>query len=111
MNRTLILAGVAACVITTPIVAQDGRQPSPDGTSATQVSGRYVGAENPTYQGGKWIEIVYGRPLKRGRDLWGSGADYGKKVNAGEPSKSPGMRKRPGGKVESEYWSDRVARR
>jgi hypothetical protein len=24
--------------------------------------------------------MTYGRPLKRGRDLWGSGADYGKKV-------------------------------
>src|SRR5437879_1986296 len=86
MNRTLILAGMAACLITTSIVAQGGRQPSPEGTSAAQVSGRYVpGGESPTYQGGKWIEIVYGRPLKRGRDLWGSGADYGKKLNDGAP--------------------------
>src|SRR5262249_44805043 len=35
--------------------------------------------------GGKWIEITYGRPIKRGRDLWGAGADYGKMVNAGAP--------------------------
>ena len=39
----------------------------------------------PIYQGGKWIEIAYGRPLKRGRDLWGSGADYGRQLNAGAP--------------------------
>ena len=87
MNRTLILAGIAACLMTASIVAQGGgRQPSPEGTSAAQVSGRYVaGGESPTYQGGKWIEIVYGRPLKRGRDLWGSGSDYGKKLNDGAP--------------------------
>lgn len=87
MNRTLILAGIAACSMTASIVAQGGgRQPSPEGTSAAQVSGRYVaGGESPTYQGGKWIEIVYGRPLKRGRDLWGSGSDYGKKLNDGAP--------------------------
>jgi hypothetical protein len=33
------------------------------------------------YQNGKWIEITYGRPLQRGRDLFGSGADYGKAAN------------------------------
>jgi hypothetical protein len=86
MNRTLILAGIAACVITTSVVAQGGRQPSPEGSSATQVGGKYVsGGESQVYQGGKWIEIVYGRPLKRGRDLWGSGADYGKKLYDGAP--------------------------
>ncbi len=37
------------------------------------------------YEGGKWIEITYGRPIKRGRDLWGSGADYGKSAVAGAP--------------------------
>jgi Protein of unknown function (DUF2911) len=86
MNRTLILAACAACVFTTSVVAQSGHQPSPDGTAAVQLGGRYVpGPESPIYQGGKWIEILYGRPLKRGRDLWGSGADYGKKLNDGAP--------------------------
>jgi hypothetical protein len=37
------------------------------------------------YEGGKWIEISYGRPIKRGRDLWGSGATYGKALNADAP--------------------------
>ena len=86
MKRTLILAAAAACVLTAGLLAQGGRQPSPDGTSAAQVGGKYAtGPENPIYQGGKWIEIVYGRPLKRGRDLWGAGADYGKKLNDGAP--------------------------
>jgi hypothetical protein len=86
MNRTLILAGIAACVITASVVAQSGRPPSPEGSSATEVGGKYVsGGESQVYQGGKWIEIVYGRPLKRGRDLWGSGADYGKKLYDGAP--------------------------
>jgi hypothetical protein len=57
------------------------RPASPAGAAATQIGGQYVtapGANAPSYQGGKWIEITYGRPIKRGRDLWGSGADYGK---------------------------------
>jgi hypothetical protein len=37
------------------------------------------------YQNGKWIEIAYGRPIKRGRDLWGSGASYGQMLDAGAP--------------------------
>jgi hypothetical protein len=66
---------------------------SPTGTAATQVQGKYVkpagrgafalGGAN--YEGGKWIEITYGRPLKRGRDLWGSGANYGKDALVGTP--------------------------
>jgi hypothetical protein len=46
--------------------AQQRRPASPEGTSATQVNGR-------------WIEIVYGRPILRGRtNIFGTGADYGK---------------------------------
>ena len=74
-------------------VAQENRPMSPTGTAATQVLGNWVkptGRGAPTlggesYQGGKWIEITYGRPIKRGRDLWGSGANYGKAALAGAP--------------------------
>ena len=39
---------------------------SPAGSSQTQIGGTT----------GKWIEITYGRPIKRGRDVWGSGPTY-----------------------------------
>lgn len=46
--------------------AQQGRPASPEGTASTQVNGR-------------WIDIVYGRPILRGRtNIFGSGADYGR---------------------------------
>jgi hypothetical protein len=75
------------------VVAQDTKPMSPQGTAAAQVGGKWVkpaGRGAPTlggetYQGGNWIEITYGRPLKRGRDLWGSGADYGKAALVGTP--------------------------
>lgn len=63
------------------------RPASPAGSAQTQVGGSYVkddkGGER--YEGGKWLEITYNRPIKRGRDLFGSGADYGKTLNAGAP--------------------------
>ena len=77
----LLCAGLAA--------AQDKRPMSPRGTVATQVGGKWV---NPTdeerrrYEGGKWVEVDYGRPILRGRqNIFGSGADYGKGVNGGAP--------------------------
>ncbi len=52
-----------------------------------EVGGKYdPKAAEPTYQGGKWIEITYGRPIKRGRDLFGgSGGSYGKVANPDAP--------------------------
>lgn len=63
------------------------RPASPTGTAQTQVAGEYTKDEKgrTTYQGGKWIEITYGRPIKRGRDVFGTGADYGKTLYAGAP--------------------------
>jgi hypothetical protein len=60
------------------------KKPSPDAHAATHVGGRYAGAQ-PVYLGGKWIEISYGGPIKRGRDLWGSGESYGKMLDNGAP--------------------------
>lgn len=82
-----VLTGVlAAGLVSTVVWAQGGRPASPAGSSATQVGGKYVpGGEAPRYEGGKWLEIFYGRPIKRSRDLFGSGADYGKKLNDGAP--------------------------
>jgi hypothetical protein len=68
-------------------LAQGQRLPSPPGTAAVEVGGKYVStADGPVYQGGKWIEVSYSRPIKRGRqNLFGAGADYGKALNAGAP--------------------------
>ena len=89
-----VIALVLSCIGLAAIVAaQENRPLSPNGTAATQVQGKYVKPEGrgapalggANYQGGKWIEITYGRPLKRGRDLWGSGANYGKDALVGTP--------------------------
>jgi hypothetical protein len=93
MKRTAIITALAGLALGASVLAQD-RPLSPTGTAAAQVAGKWVkpstGRGAPTlggetYQGGKWIEITYGRPLKRGRELWGSGADYGKAALAGTP--------------------------
>lgn len=85
--RTLVLAIGMIAVAALLVQAQGQKPASPPGTAATQVLGKYVdGARGPSYQGGKWIEITYGRPIKRGRpNLFGAGADYGKTLNAGAP--------------------------
>jgi len=59
-----LILGIASLGAT--LDGQQRRPASPEGTSATQVNGR-------------WLEIVYGRPILRGRTaIFGSGADYGK---------------------------------
>jgi hypothetical protein len=87
MKSSLIAAGLAATALTAGVLAQGERDPSPAGTAATEVLGTYdtSAIPQPVYKGGKWIEITYGRPIKRGRDLWGRGADYGKSLNSGAP--------------------------
>jgi hypothetical protein len=69
--KNKLIGGVAlsaAVVALSALASAQGggrRSPSPAGASAAQVNG-------------KWIDITYGRPLKRTRDIFGSGADYGK---------------------------------
>ena len=76
------MAVAAAAAINTALLAQGGRPASPTGSSAADIGGRV----ESTYKAGKWIEITYGRPIKRGRDVFGgSGADYGKLVNPDSP--------------------------
>ena len=84
MSRLLITVMAIIALAGTSIVAQQ-KKPSPDAYAATQVGGHYVGASEPDYVDGKWIEISYGGPIKRGRDLWGSGPTYGKMLNNGAP--------------------------
>jgi Protein of unknown function (DUF2911) len=88
MTRTWIATGAVALLLTAGLVAQGGRRPaSPAGSAATEVGGKYdtSGAE-PVYKGGKWIEITSGRPIKRGRDVFGGTGDkYGKVANPDAP--------------------------
>lgn len=57
--------------------------PSPMGQAAVQLGGRWEKtADGERYRDGKWVVVDYGRPLLRGRTgIFGSGADYGKRVN------------------------------
>lgn len=82
--RTLIAMSLAL-MTAVPAVQAQRRVTSPDGHAAAEIRGHYEGAEDPVYVGGTWIEISYGRPLKRARDLWGSGRAYGRYLNHGAP--------------------------
>ena len=57
---------LVAVLVFVPVDAQQRRPASPEGVASTQVNGR-------------WIDIVHGQPILRGRtNIFGSGADYGK---------------------------------
>ena len=76
----MALASVSMAAQTQP------RVPSPPGTASTVVGGQWVkdaqGAA--VYEGGKWIEVSYSRPILRQRqNIFGSGAEYGVAVRAG----------------------------
>jgi len=85
--RTPGLIALAVLAGTSLLVAQQPRPASPRGSAATQVGGKYVKTERgQRYEGGKWIEITYGRPILRGRtNVFGAGAEYGKALYAGAP--------------------------
>ena len=84
-TRHAILIGGMLAIAAGVMVGAQQRAPSPDGLASTEVGGRYEGARTPYYVGGKWIEVSYGRPIKRGRELWGSGSTYGVWLNRGAP--------------------------
>ena len=87
MTSRLIAAGAVALACSVVTMAQGGRPASPAGTASTEVLGKYeTSGGEAVYKGGKWIEITYGRPIRRGRDvLGGSGASYGKVANPDAP--------------------------
>jgi hypothetical protein len=76
-NLKLSVVGISlvlASVLSLAVLAQEGQRPaSPPGTASTQI-------------GDKWIDVTYSRPILRGRQgIFGSGAEYGKKLYAGAP--------------------------
>jgi hypothetical protein len=89
-GRKFWTVSVAALTFVGVALAQQQRKPpSPPGTAATMVGGTWSAPDKEgerRYEGGKWIEIVYSRPILRGRtDIFGKGAEYGKAVNGGAP--------------------------
>lgn len=85
MSRRLLATAALTVALGLALAAQGARRMSPPGSSAAQVSGRWTQGQRQqfslgrgAYEGGKWIDLTYGRPLKRGRDLWGAGPTYGK---------------------------------
>jgi hypothetical protein len=93
MTHRWIAAIATVAAMGATVVAQEPRPLSPTGSTAAHVLGKWVkpaGRGAPalggeSYEGGKWIEVTYGRPLKRGRNLWGAGAEYGKAALVGAP--------------------------
>jgi hypothetical protein len=86
--RRRSLVTVFALIAATPFVLAQAQRPlSPPGTASTQIGGKWVeGERGPRYQDGKWIDVTYNRPIKRDRkDLFGTGAEYGKALVAGAP--------------------------
>ncbi len=74
----------ALCLMTlgaTP-TAQERRIMSPAGRAATQIGGIFDPVRG--FVNGDWIEVRYGRPLKRGRDIFGAD-DYREHLNDGAP--------------------------
>lgn len=63
--------------------AQERRILSPPGHSAVQVGGNFDPVQYG-YLGGSWIDVYYGRPLKRGRDLFGP-PDWAEMLDDGAP--------------------------
>ena len=88
--KRLGLMMVAALIAAGSVSAQQPAQRplSPAGSSTAMVGGEWVKNErgNLVYQGGKWIEIAYSRPMLRQREnIFGAGAEYGTGVLAGAP--------------------------
>jgi Protein of unknown function (DUF2911) len=80
---TALLCAFAAAIPLAQTVPEVKLPPSPQGQSAVQLGGRWEKTANgDRYRDGKWVVVDYGRPLLRGRTgIFGSGADYGKRVN------------------------------
>jgi hypothetical protein len=93
MKLKLLAAVIFSLAMGTVLVAQSPRPLSPAGTASVQVLGKWVKSEKQAYamggeryEGGKWIDIIYDRPMLRGREAFGgTGKDYGKSTIAQIP--------------------------
>jgi Protein of unknown function (DUF2911) len=88
-RRNLILGISLALAAAVTATAQDRKPLSPAGTASAMVGGKWSAPDKDgdrRYEGGKWLEVSYSRPMLRGRtDIFGKGADYGKAVSGDAP--------------------------
>ncbi len=86
--KTTVLCTVIATGASAQPIPEVKLPPSPPGKAAIQVGGAW--AKTPDggqrFEGGKWIVVDYSRPLLKGRkEIFGTGAEYGKFVSDGSP--------------------------
>ncbi len=86
--KKFVVTAIFAAALTAGAMAQQDQKPrslSPRGSAEAHVGMEVTKTGTRTaIKGGNWIEITYGRPLKRGRALW-SGETFGKDLYAGAP--------------------------
>ena len=80
--RLLFTLGAICLVAMSAGPSTQDRIMSPAGGSATQIGGYYDPVRGLV--NGDWVEVRYGRPLKRGRDIFGAD-DYREHLNDGAP--------------------------
>ena len=79
-----VVAVAAAGAVMVGAASAQNRALSTRGHTATQIGGSY-NAEG-RYEGGRWIDIRYGRPILRGRQgIFRDGGEYGQRIYAGAP--------------------------
>ena len=90
----IVVAVIAAGAMLAAQTPAPARRPlSPDGVASVHVLGKWEKTERQAftlggerYVGGEWIDILYGRPMLRGREAFtGTGKDYGKTAYADAP--------------------------
>ena len=76
------MVSVAALAAVPAGAAAQDRPLSPPGHAATQVGGTHTVQYGNLH--GAWLDVYYGRPIKRGRDLFGP-PDWAEALNDGAP--------------------------
>lgn len=103
-KRQQVLTLTAICLLLAGSALAQGRRPaSPRGHSATELGGRWT--ESGRYIEGKWIEVDYGRPIKRGRSLFGP-PDFAQILNDGAPVWRAGANQSTVLRTEVALWID-----
>ena len=84
MTYTRVLTIVMILISSATSETQQEERPlSPIGQSSTQIGGDYFDGRHGNV-GGDWMEITYGRPIRRGRDMFGPD-DFVEFLNDGAP--------------------------